>query len=157
MVCRRATDHPSTGRGRLLTSGVPWRCCSDGEHKEVLPVPSFIDRHSFSTIPSSVRHQMRLEVRQQMQDARGVRPTAHWCGDGVIYCILDAPDADAACQHHADRGLPCDDLHTIEELDGRAPISDEHQARVRRVIRGLCQSESVPRFWLIQPVLPAGC
>jgi hypothetical protein len=87
---------------------------------------------------------MRLEVRQQIQDARGVRPTAHWLEDGVIYCILDAPDADAACQHHAERGISCDDLHAIEDLKGRAPTSDKDRARVRNAIRRLWHSDSRP-------------
>ena len=109
-------------------------------------MPTFIDRHDprhLTAIPSAVRRQMHRERRDRVMDPNGVRAIGHWVGDGVIYCILDAPDADAAYRHHADRGLPCDDLHVVIGLEGRAPTSDKDQATVRSVIRRLWHSASV--------------
>jgi hypothetical protein len=39
-------------------------------------------------------------------DEHGVQPLAHWVTDGVIYCVVQAPNEEAFCRHHADRGLP---------------------------------------------------
>ena len=107
-------------------------------------MPTFIDRHSLTAISSAVRRQMRLETRRHTLDQRGARAGGQWVGqwaeDGVIYCILEAPDADAACQHHVNRGLPCDDLHAIEDLEGRAPTTDAGRATVRTAIARLWHS-----------------
>jgi hypothetical protein len=104
-------------------------------------MPTFIDRHSLTALPSAVRRQMRLETRRHTRGHRGTRPIARWVGqwaeDGVIYCILEAPDAVAACQHHVDRGLPCEEIHVIDKLDERAPTSEEHKATVRAAIDDL--------------------
>jgi hypothetical protein len=32
--------------------------------------------------------------------------------------VLEAPNADAVCQHHADRRVPCNDLHPVELRSG---------------------------------------
>ena len=113
-------------------------------------MPTFIDRHCLTTvitaIPSGVRRQLYLEARQHLQDARGVRARGRWAEDGALYCLLDAPDAVAACQYHLDRGLRCEDLHAIDDLDGRAPISDEGQARVRAAIARLSDSVADKRL-----------
>jgi hypothetical protein len=64
-----------------------------------------------------------------------VRSVGQWIEDGVIYCIVVASAEEAVCQHHADRGLACDELHELTEFGGRAPADDEDQARVRAAIR----------------------
>ena len=103
-------------------------------------MPTFIDRHSFTAIPSGLAHQLYLETKHEIRDPHGVRAMGHWAEHGVIYCILDAPDAVAAHQYHLDRGLPCDELQALGDLDGRVPTSDEDQATVRAAIARLWQS-----------------
>ncbi len=118
----------------------------EGRTRKGVPMPTFIDRHDprhLTAIPSAVRRQMHRERRNHVMDPNGVRAIGHWVEDGAIYCILDAPDADAACQHHADRGLPCDDLQVVIGLEERAPTSDNYQARVRAAIRWLWHSASM--------------
>jgi hypothetical protein len=80
-------------------------------------MPTFIDRHPFAAIPSVVRHQMHLEAVRGLVDEHGARPLRHWVTNGVIYCVLRAPSREAFCRHHAERGLPCDDVHQIAGAD----------------------------------------
>src|SRR5919199_4712394 len=97
-------------------------------------MPTFIDCHALTAIPNALWRQMYLEAKHELRDPHGVRTVGHWVERGLLYCILDAPDAVAACQHHIDRGLPCDQMQAIDDLDGQAPTSDEDRARVRATI-----------------------
>jgi len=36
--------------------------------------------------------------------------------DGQVYCLLEAPDAEAVRQHHAALGVPCGDVHEVNSL-----------------------------------------
>ena len=104
-------------------------------------MPTFIDRHPASALSSATRKQLYVEARQRTLDPHGARPVGHWIEDGTMYCILVAVSGEAICQHHADRGLACDELHELGELGGRAPADDEDdQARVRAAIRQLWHS-----------------
>ena len=99
-------------------------------------MPTFVDRHPASAIPSGIRKQLYLEARQRTLDPHGVRHVGHWLEDGTIYCILVASTAEAVRQHHADRGLACDELHELTQFGGRAPADDqENQARGRAALR----------------------
>jgi len=33
-----------------------------------------------------------------------------------VYCLLEAPDADAVRSHHAALGVPCGDVHEVSGL-----------------------------------------
>ena len=103
-------------------------------------MPTFIDRHPFQVMPTGVRHQLLLEVRHQLRDARGLRPLGQWIEDETIYCVVEAPNDHAVCEHHAERGLPCDDLHAITDLEGQYPLSERDQAVVRAAIERLWHS-----------------
>lgn len=109
----------------LLERGGQRRGCS----------PTFIDRHPSSAVPRATRQQLYLEARQHTLDPHGVRHVVHWLEDGTIYCILVASTGEAVRQHHADRGLACDELHELAEFRWRAPADDEDQAMVRAAIR----------------------
>jgi hypothetical protein len=95
---------------------------------------TFIDRHPALAISRPNRRRLHSEARQQLVDAHGVRPIGHWAEDGTIYCVLEAPDQAAVCQHHADRDLPCDQIHPIAGVDGSRPISVVDNAAVRAFI-----------------------
>jgi hypothetical protein len=36
--------------------------------------------------------------------------------DGAVYCLLDAPDAAAVRGRHAALGVPCGDVHGVQQL-----------------------------------------
>jgi hypothetical protein len=92
-----------------------------------------------------VRQQMQREVRRGIVDAHGVRPIGTWVRDGVIYCIVVAPDETAVCEHHADRGLRCDDLHPIEALSEQQAVDAAVRDRIQDVIAQLWTTESERR------------
>jgi hypothetical protein len=98
-------------------------------------MPTFIDRHRAATVPHEVCRQLTQEARQGHEDANGVRPTSHWLEDCWLYCVLEAPDIAAVCEHHKARGLRCDTIHEMEGLDGRRPTSREDQEQVRAAIQ----------------------
>ena len=64
-----------------------------------------------------MRQQMQLKAAQGVVAEHGAQPLGHWLLDGVIYCVLRAPSLEAFCRHHADHGLPCDDVHPIAGAD----------------------------------------
>jgi hypothetical protein len=54
----------------------------------------------------------------QAQDAHGVRYLRYWVneGEGKIYCLVDAPDADAAVRVHREaHGLVADSIYPVIE------------------------------------------
>jgi hypothetical protein len=105
-------------------------------------MPTFIDRHPFAAVPGAVRQQLYLEAVQGLVDKHGAQPLGHWLADEVIYCVLRAPSREAFCRHHADHGLPCDDVHPIAGADMdlvRAVIAelwpgDQRAGRVLRLL-----------------------
>jgi Protein of unknown function (DUF4242) len=94
----------------------------------------FIDRHSALSVPSAVKRRVFREGLQHYVDTRGVQVVGHWLEDGSIYCVIEAPDSEAACQHHAERGLSCSELHHIAGLRGGQPTPAEDTAMVRAAI-----------------------
>ena len=86
-------------------------------------MPTYIDCHALAAIPSAIQRQMPREALRGILDQHGVQPLAHWVTDGVIYCVVQAPDKEASCQHHAERGLACDELRPITGLRGSRPLA----------------------------------
>ncbi len=62
-------------------------------------MPTFIDRHALTVVPFEVRRQLRNQALHGLVDPGGAKPLAHWIEDGLIYCVLDAPDQTAVCVH----------------------------------------------------------
>jgi Protein of unknown function (DUF4242) len=111
-------------------------------------MPTFIDRHPFAAVPRAVRRQMYLEAMRGLVDEHGAQPLGYWLTDGAIYCVLRAPREEAFCRHHADRGLPCDDVHPIAGADMdivRAVIAElwPGDQRVRVASRSAAASTSM--------------
>jgi hypothetical protein len=92
-------------------------------------MPTVIDRHPLAAIPSAVQHQMQRETLRGSVDEHGVQPLAHWVTDGVIDCVVPAPDERAFCQRRAERGLACDELRPITALRGSHPLSVDETGR----------------------------
>jgi hypothetical protein len=81
---------------------------------------------------------MIRETEEQAVDPRGVRIVGHWLDDALVYCVLDAPDSDAVCQHHAARGVVCEDLHEIAASHDAWHVASHVEALVR---------QSIASFW----------
>ncbi len=90
-------------------------------------MPTFIDRHLLAAVPRAIRQQIHLEAMLGIVDPHGVLSLAHWVEDAYIYCVLQAPKAQAICLHHAARGLACDELHPITGFQGGRPLTSEEE------------------------------
>ena len=104
-------------------------------------MPTFIDRHPLVDVPSAVRQQMHLEAVHGLVDPSGTVPLSYWIEDGYIYCVVRAPDEQAVCKHHAERGLACDELHSLPGLQGSRPLSGDDNRTVRTRIAQLWHAE----------------
>jgi Protein of unknown function (DUF4242) len=98
---------------------------------------AFIDRHRTNTVPADVRHRLYVEARERKTEPYGIRAVAQWIEDETIFCVLEAPDEEAVCRHHAERGLPCDDVHMIGEFQQLSPLSEEDQTMIRAAMARL--------------------
>jgi hypothetical protein len=98
---------------------------------------SFIDRHSAEVVPNEAFCRLVREAEEHQPESRGVRLVGLWLDDGGLYCVLQAPDAESVRRAHAERGLPCDDLHELDGLSGKRPNSAEDERVVRAAIQGI--------------------
>ena len=75
-------------------------------------MPKFIDAHEMEPFTADQLNQLQ----DAPPDEFGV--THHDIlfseKDNKIYCVLDAPDADAIHKHHAKAGIKCDFVHQVE-------------------------------------------
>ena len=55
----------------------------------------FIDRHPADALPPEVGQQLLRQSGERQVDPHGVRSVDHWREEGYLYCVLEAPDADA--------------------------------------------------------------
>ena len=100
-------------------------------------MPTFIDRHPVNAVSPDLRQRLYLEARNKQLDPCGARPVGNWIEDGTIFCIIEAPTKDVMCEHHMERGLPCDDAHEIANLQQLAPPTEQDQRMVRAAISAL--------------------
>jgi hypothetical protein len=62
-----------------------------------------------------------LQITRDTKDAKadefGVRQLELFHNaEGKVYCLLEAPDADAVRNHHAALGVPCGEVHEVSQL-----------------------------------------
>jgi Protein of unknown function (DUF4242) len=93
-------------------------------------VATFLDRHAVAEVEAAVRHQMHLEAVEGIRDTSGTLPLGHWIEEGAMYCLLDAPNQQAVCEHHVARGVRCENLHEIAGLTGGHPLTGIDKAIV---------------------------
>jgi len=76
-----------------------------------------MDFHEDLKLPDEAIQQITQETKDHKVDQFGVRQVElfHNAG-GQVYCLLDAPDADAVRAHHAALGVPCGDVHEVSGL-----------------------------------------
>jgi hypothetical protein len=98
---------------------------------------SFIDRHSADVVPNDAFCRLVREAEEHQVESRGVRLLGLWLDDGGLYCVVQAADAESVRRAHAERGLPCDDLHELDGLPSTRPVSAENERMVRAAIQAI--------------------
>lgn len=80
-------------------------------------MPMFMDYHNDLKLSAEAIEQITSETKQGMADQFGVRQVELYHNpDGKVYCLLEAPDADAVRHHHEALGVPCSDVHEVKTL-----------------------------------------
>jgi Protein of unknown function (DUF4242) len=80
-------------------------------------MPRFMDFHDDLKLPSEAIAQIRQDTKDGKADEFGVCQVELFHNpEGKVYCLLEAPDADAVRQHHAALGVPCGEVHEVSGL-----------------------------------------
>jgi Protein of unknown function (DUF4242) len=80
-------------------------------------MPLYMDVHSLDSVSAddvAGAHERDLEV----QDAHGVKYLRYWVDEkaGKVFCLVEAPDADAAATVHREaHGLVADEIYEVTE------------------------------------------
>jgi Protein of unknown function (DUF4242) len=77
-------------------------------------MPRFMDFHDNLKLPPEAVAQITEDTKEGRADQFGVRQVELYHNDdGKVYCLLEAPDADAVRAHHEALGVDCGDVHEI--------------------------------------------
>jgi hypothetical protein len=81
-------------------------------------VPQFMDDfHVDLKLAQEAIDQITRDTKDAKVDEFGVRQVELFHNsDGKVYCLLEAPDAEAVHSHHAAHGVPCGDVHEAAGL-----------------------------------------
>jgi hypothetical protein len=80
-------------------------------------MPQFMDFHADLKLPPEAIEELRSAAEAQKYDEFGVRQVElYHNAEGHVYCLLEAPDAEAVRKHHAALGVPCADVHQVDSL-----------------------------------------
>lgn len=80
-------------------------------------MPQFMDFHADLALPPEAIEQITQDTKNAKADEFGVRQVELFHNSaGQVYCLLDAPDADAVRRHHEALGVPCGDVHEVKGL-----------------------------------------
>jgi Protein of unknown function (DUF4242) len=80
-------------------------------------MPQFMDFHDDLVLPADAVQQIAQDARDHKADEFGVRQVELFHNaDGKVYCLLDAPNAEAVRHHHAALGVPCGDVHEVSGI-----------------------------------------
>jgi hypothetical protein len=80
-------------------------------------MPLYMDVHNLPGVKAGAvadAHQKDLET----QEAHGVKYLRYWVDEegGKVFCLVDAPDAEAAnCVHREAHGLVADEIYRVKE------------------------------------------
>jgi hypothetical protein len=76
-----------------------------------------MDYHDHLLLPDEAIEQITQDTKDGKADAFGVRQVELFHNsDGKVYCLLEAPDADAVRSHHEALGVPCGEVHEVASL-----------------------------------------
>ena len=77
-------------------------------------MPQFMDFHEDLKLPSEAIQQITQDTKEGKIDEFGVRQIELFhSSEGKVYCLLEAPDAEAVRSHHAALGVPCGEVHEV--------------------------------------------
>jgi hypothetical protein len=80
-------------------------------------VPKFMDVHDDLKLPGEAIQQIAQDTKDAKADKFGVRQIELFHNpEGKVFCLLEAPDAEAVRSHHAALGVPCGDVHEVSGL-----------------------------------------
>jgi Protein of unknown function (DUF4242) len=80
-------------------------------------VPKFMDFHPDLKLPARAIAQIADDTRHARADQFGVRQLdLYYNAEGAVYCLLEGPDERAIRRHHAALGVPCGDIHRVDNL-----------------------------------------
>ncbi len=80
-------------------------------------MPQFMDFHSDLKLPQAAIDDIAQGAAAGQTDQFGVRQVElYHNADGRVYCLLDAPDAQAVRDHHAALGVDCGDVHEVSGI-----------------------------------------
>jgi hypothetical protein len=73
-----------------------------------------MDFHDNLKLPEEALQQIAQDTKDAKADQFGVSQLELFHNaEGKVYCLLDAPSADAVRQHHEALGVPCGDVHEV--------------------------------------------
>lgn len=76
-----------------------------------------MDYHDELKLPEEAIQQITEEAKAQKSDQFGVRQAELFHNaDGKVYCLLEAPNAEAVRQHHAALGVDCGEVHEVRGI-----------------------------------------
>jgi len=80
-------------------------------------MPQFMDFHDDLKLPDDAVAQITQETKDHKHDQFGVRQVELFHNaDGKVYCLLEAPNAEAVREHHAALGVPCGEVHEVSGI-----------------------------------------
>jgi hypothetical protein len=80
-------------------------------------MPQFMDFHEDLKLPDQAIQQITQDTKDEKSDQFGVRQVELFHNpDGQVYCLLEAPDAEAVRKHHEALGVPCGEVHEVSGL-----------------------------------------
>ena len=80
-------------------------------------MPKFMDVHADLKLLPEMVDQLRKEAAEKKADRfRVTQLELYYNQDGMVYCLLDAPDQQAVRDHHQAVGVDCGDVHRVESL-----------------------------------------
>ncbi len=80
-------------------------------------MPRFMDFHDDLKLPGAAIEQITQDTKEGKADEFGVRQIELFHNaDGKVYCLLEAPDAEAVRHHHEAIGVSCGEVHEVSGL-----------------------------------------
>ncbi|HUA94747.1 MAG TPA: nickel-binding protein [Acidimicrobiales bacterium] len=80
-------------------------------------MPLFMDYHEELHLPTETIEKFSVEAKANKIDEFGVRQAELFhSADGKVYCLLEAPSAQAVHQHHDALGVDCGEVNEVQGI-----------------------------------------
>ncbi|MHB2016913.1 MAG: nickel-binding protein [Candidatus Xenobia bacterium] len=80
-------------------------------------MPTFMDFHSDLKLSKDALRQITDDAQMGKADQFGVRQIDLFHNEhGHVYCLLEAPSAEAVRMHHEAMGVPCGNVHQVDSI-----------------------------------------